>query len=165
MVMDYTDIYASIQDQIPRQNWYSDEWIHRQDEDNIWLHNERWEAEGEPMIWFHSFGQGEDPEQQPLILDFDVGRQFPDREEFLADLDEEIAPRMRPLIGWEPGPEDDPDIWQRKELPSDPITVVPRVLEEFTKLQPIARSVTEMFSGWMEDREVTAGEPATGTPG
>lgn len=154
MVMDYGDIFTSVCDRVENQNWYRDGWHATTEEDNVWLFDQDWHRKDDVLVWFHAYGQGDDPEENPIRLDISVVDYLPDRQEFLDELDQDLAPRMKPLIGWEPAPDEEPAVWRRKEFPSDPITVPSRLLEEFAKLQPIAHDITERLDDWLESRTV-----------
>ena len=144
MVVDYTDIFESARKQIPQQDWSGPEWTARQKGTSIQVFKQNWKNQNEEGIYFHSYGQGDNPEQNPIILEIIFGENIENPEEKKKELRERIGEDMKSLIGWEE-PEDD-SIFLQKELPSDPLTLLPRILEELKKLEIIGQRIDEMLA-------------------
>ncbi len=156
-MINYADIYMQIQEEILKQNWYTPEWeaFSPPGEASIHVYRDNWTVDGEKGIYFESFGQGEDPEDEPVILRLLFSRHVEDRKAKMERFEDLIELDMKPLIGFEIVR--DEDVFMRKELPSDPLTLIPRLLEELTKLQPIAFRVDQLL-GDAPDDEVLLGE-------
>lgn len=150
MAMNYADIYESIEGKIPVQDWYSDEWNADSDGATITVYRDDWIGDDRLEACFYSFGQGEDPEQNPIILTIHLGGALDSQNEKMHELEERIQEDLKPLIGWEIVKDD--DIFARKKFPSDPLTLQPRLLEEFKKLEPIAHRIDQML-GYVEDNQ------------
>lgn len=148
MVMNYADIYDSIEEKIPIQDWYTPGWNANSDGTTITVYRDDWIGDDELEACFYSYGQGEDPEQNPIVLSIHLGEILDSKSEKMHELEERIQDELKPLIGWEIVKED--DLFARKEFPSDPLTLQPRLLEEFKKLEPIARRIDQML-GYVED--------------
>jgi len=146
MVMDYADIYRSVAELIPDQDWYDPAWRVRQSGDAIEVFREGWvSSKGDSRLLFRSFGQGEDPEQKPVVMEIRFGPEIEEPDRHRGDLLEALEELIRPLIGWHEG--EDPRLLLRKELPSDPLTLQPRLLQEFKMLEPLARAIDEYLAG------------------
>jgi len=144
MVVEYEDIYESARKQIPEQDWSGPEWTARQDGTSIQVYKQNWNNEHGEGIYFHSYGQGDDPEQNPIILEIVFGEDIQNSVERKEELRERIGEDMKSLIGWEDS--EDKSIFLRKELPSDPLTLLPRILEELKKLEIIGQRIDEMLA-------------------
>ncbi len=143
MVINYVDIYESIDENIPVQDWHTPEWNSTYEEDSITLYRDDWREGDELEACFYSYGQGEDPERNPIVLEIRLGGVLNEQSEKMGQLEDKIQEDLKPLIGWEITQED--DLFARKELPSDPLTLKPRLLEEFKKLEPIAYQIDELL--------------------
>ncbi|MFB6347114.1 MAG: hypothetical protein ABEK50_15430 [bacterium] len=150
MVMDYSDIYESIEGKIPVQDWYTPEWHADSDGATITVYRDDWIGEDELEACFYSFGQGDDPEEHPIVLSIHLGEVLESHSEKMHELEDRIQEELKPLIGWEIVKEG--DLFARKEFPSDPLTLQPRLLEEFKKLEPIAKRIDQML-GYLEDSQ------------
>jgi len=148
MVIDYSDIYSSIDEKIPVQDWYSPEWHSNAEADTLTVYRDDWRQGEELEACFYSYGQGKDPEQNPIILEIHLKEVLNSRSEKMEQLEENIQEDLKPLIGWDVLKED--DLFARKELPSDPLTLQPRLLEEFKKLEPISYRIDELL-GYAEE--------------
>ncbi|MFB6355714.1 MAG: hypothetical protein ABEJ65_04285 [bacterium] len=144
MVIEYTDIFTRAASEIPRQDWYTENWKVHQEDDSLELFRANWKNENHGGIRFHTYGQGDDPEQSPIMLELKVGDDVDNREQKISDVEDRMVEVMKPLIGWEVINEG--DVFMRKELPSDPLTLMPRLLEEFKKLEAIADEIDAMLS-------------------
>ena len=150
MVMNYGDIYESIEGKVVIQDWYTPEWNVDADGATITVYQDDWVGDDELEACFYSFGQGDDPEQNPIVLSIHLGGILDSQNEKMEELEERIQEELKPLIGWEIVKEG--DLFARKEFPSDPLTLQPRLLEEFKKLQPIAHRIDQML-GYVEDSQ------------
>jgi hypothetical protein len=148
MVIDYSDIYASIDEKIPAQDWHSPQWHSKSDQDTLTLYRDDWREDDELEACFYSYGQGEDPEQNPIVLEIHLGGVLDSKNEKMDELEERIQEELKPLIGWEILK--DEDLFARKEVPSEPLSLQPRLLEELKKLEPIAYRIDQML-GYVED--------------
>lgn len=152
MVMDYSDIYQSVARMLPDQDWWSPEWHVRQSGDAIEVFRENWRKnDGEPFLLYRSYGQGKDPEQQPIVMEIRFGSSGLEPDAHRDALLDDLEPLIRPLIGWHEGEDD--RLLLRKELPSDPLTLQPRLLQELKLLEPLAYAVDDYLDG---RREVAA---------
>lgn len=143
MVMNYADIYASIEAKLNKQDWYTDEWNSNLEEDAVRVFKEEWIGEDGLELYFESYGQGDDPEQNPIILSIKFGESLDEISNKMEMLENRIQEELKPLIGWKPVM--DENTFVRKELPSDPLTLQPRLLEEFKKLDSIAFRIDQML--------------------
>jgi hypothetical protein len=155
MVIDYEDIYESIDENVPVQDWHTPEWHSSYEGDSITLYRDDWREGDELEACFYSYGQGEDPEQNPIVLEIRLGGVLDAQNEKMDELEEKIQEDLKPLIGWEVVQED--DLFARKELPSDPLTLKPRLLEEFKKLEPIAHQIDDLL-GYAQEEAAVAEE-------
>jgi hypothetical protein len=155
MVIDYEDIYESIDETVPVQDWYTSEWNSSYGGDSLTVYRDDWREGDELEACFYSYGQGEDPEQNPIVLEIRLGGVLDEQDEKMAELEDKIQEDLKPLIGWEIVQED--ELFARKELPSDPLTLQPRLLEEFKKLEPIAYRIDELL-GYAEKEPAAAPE-------
>lgn len=146
--MNYDDIYVSVHSELPKQDWYTDDWSVTQTEDSITVYRDEWTQNEDLEIYFHSHGQGDDPEENPIILSINFGQALQDQDKKMEELEDRIQDELKPLIGWEMV--HGTDVFARKELPSDPLTLQPRLLEEFKKLEPIAYRIDQML-GYIEN--------------
>lgn len=151
MVVEYANIFQGVQEQIPEQDWTDDTWNTSHEGTRVSVYRESWVNDENNGIYYRSYGKGEDPEQEPIILELVLGDALDDRDEIREQLNDRLEGDMKDLIGWS-RPDDD-DVFMRKELPSDPLTLLPRLLEEFKKLEIVSQRIDE-----------TLGE-TTGTPG
>lgn len=154
MVMNYADIYESIDDKILVQDWYTPEWNADSDGATITVYRDDWVGDDELEACFYSFGQGEDPEQNPIVLSIHLGGVLDSQSEKMDELEDRIQEELKPLIGWEIVKEG--DVFARKEFPSDPLTLQPRLLEEFKKLEPIAYRIDQLLGYVEDDQDVEA---------
>jgi hypothetical protein len=144
MVVDYSNIFDGVQEQIPQQDWSDESWsaISDDDSDSVRVFRDPWgeEAGG---IHYHAYGQGEDPEQAPILFELVLGEDVDSPEAIQSSLSERLEGDMKELIGWTRP--DDERVFMRKELPSDPLTLLPRLLEEFKKLEVVSNRVDEVL--------------------
>lgn len=154
MVMNYGDIYSSIEDKIPAQDWYTPAWHTNVDEDSITVYRDEWIEDDKLEACFYSYGQGDDPEQNPIILEIHLGGVLDSQNEKMEELEKRVQEELKPLIGWEVLKEG--ELFARKEFPSDPLTLQPRLLEEFKKLEAIAYRIDQML-GYVEDDQTVSG--------
>lgn len=159
MVMDYSDIYDGIEDQVPAQDWYTTTWHVNTEGDSITLYRDDWVQNDKLEAYFYSYGQGKDPEQKPIRLEIHVGGVLDSQNEKMNELQDRIQDELKPLIGWEILKEG--DLFARKEFPSDPLTLLPRLLEEFKKLEPIAHRIDQMLGYEEDDQDVNLGSEST----
>lgn len=150
MVVEYSDIYDSVKEQIPEQDWTDRTWTTRVDGASVEVFRTAWGNEAGEGIYYYSYGQGDDPEQEPIILELVLGDAVENREQKKDELRDRLEGRMKDLIGWEET--DDDRVFMRKELPSDPLTLLPRLLEEFKKLEVVSNQINDVLGE-------TAGNP------
>jgi hypothetical protein len=141
MVVDYSNLFQSVKKQIPEQDWSDETWTTNHDGTSVNVYRESWVTDGQNGVYYRSYGQGDDPEQEPIMLELVLGDQLEDRELFEETLNDRLQGDMKDLIGW--SYPDDIEVFMRKELPSDPLTLLPRLLEEFKKLEIVSQRVDE----------------------
>ncbi len=152
MVVEYADIFTSVDEKIPAQDWYTPAWRSSANGDTIKLYRDDWRSGDELEAYFYSYGEGEDPEQHPVILEIRLSEVLGNRVERMEELEERIQDALKPLIGWKLKKEG--EVFARKELPSDPLTLSPRLLEEFKKLEPIAYRIDQMLGHTEEEQQI-----------
>lgn len=159
-MINYADLYMQIQEEVPKQNWYTPDWeiFSPPEEASLQLYRDNWRVDGELGIYFDSFGQGEDPESNPVVLRLMFSDAVEERDEKMKRLEDMSEIDMKPLIGFEILREE--DVFMRKELPSDPLTLIPRILEEFTKLQPVAFRVDQLLGNAPDDEVLLEEDPS-----
>jgi hypothetical protein len=152
MVIEYSDIFVGVDEKIPVQDWHTPAWHSTTEEDSITVYRDEWREGDELEACFYSYGQGKDPEKNPVILEIHLGGVLDSKNEKMQELEERIQEELKPLIGWEVVKEG--DRFARKEIPSDPLTLRPRLLEELKKLEPIAYRIDQMLGYAEDDQEL-----------
>jgi hypothetical protein len=161
MVIEYSDIFVGVDEKLPAQDWHTPAWHSTTEDDSITVYRDDWRRDNELEACFYSYGQGKDPEQNPVVLEIHLGGVLDSKNEKMEELEERIQEELKPLIGWEVVKEG--DLFARKELPSDPLTLRPRLLEELKKLEPIAYRIDQMLGYAEDDQEVEVSSVADGT--
>jgi len=144
LVVDYSNIFESVKEQIPEQDWSDRSWSTIHEGTSVQIFRDSWGDSAGEGIHYYCYGQGDDPEQNPIILELVLGDEVEEREATANELSDRLEGDMKDIIGWV-RPEEE-DVFMRKELPSDPLTLLPRILEELKKLEVVSRRIDETYA-------------------